>query len=113
MAAIEIGFQIGQFDKRKPNKQESEEWGAAYRLGELGRKQIKGNPLEFYLEKLEKVRNRTLTELKKRNDGWLYEETVWDNHLSNNYFIWFHTFEDEINHRGQIRILRKALPADL
>ena len=23
---------------------------------------------------------------------------------ANNYFKWFHVFEDELNHRGQIRI---------
>jgi C-terminal processing protease CtpA/Prc len=28
----------------------------------------------------------------------------------NNYFCWFHVFEDEINHRGQIRLLAKQLP---
>ncbi len=110
MAAVEFGFQVELFDKRKPNKHESEEWGAAYQLGDLGRNQIKGNPLEFYIEKLEKVRSRTLEEFKKRSDEWLYEEVLWGNNLSNNYFIWFHTFEDEINHRGQIRILRKMLP---
>lgn len=109
MAAVEFGFQIEFFDKRRPNEQEREEWGAAYQLGELGRKKIKGYPLSFYLEKLEQVRNRTLEEFKKRNDEWLYEEVLWDNQLSNHYFIWFHTFEDEINHRGQIRIIRKTL----
>ena len=109
MAAVEFGFQVEFFEKRRPNEQESEEWGAAYQLGELGRSQIKGYPLSFYLEKLEQVRHRTLEELKKRNDEWLYEEVLWDNQLSNHYFIWFHTFEDEINHRGQIRIIRKTL----
>jgi len=109
MAAVEFGFQVEFFDKRRPNEKESEEWGAAYLLGEAGRSQIKGYPLSFYLEKLEQVRNRTLEELKKRNDEWLYEEVLWDNQLSNHYFIWFHTFEDEINHRGQIRIIRKTL----
>jgi uncharacterized damage-inducible protein DinB len=113
MAAVEFGFQVELFDKRKPNQQESEDWGAAYQLGDLGRNQIKGNPLAFYIEKLEKVRSRTLEEFKKRNDQWLYEEAIWDNNLSNNYFIWFHTFEDEINHRGQIRLLKKMLPSHL
>ncbi|GGE03032.1 DinB family protein [Paenibacillus nasutitermitis] len=107
MAAVEIGFQIEIFDGRKPNQQEISDWGAAYELGSLGREKIKGNPLEFYIDKLNFVRNRTLLELSKRNDEWLYEERLWDNHISNNYFIWFHVFEDEINHRGQIRILRK------
>jgi hypothetical protein len=29
---------------------------------------------------------------------------------ANNHFKWFHVFEDEINHRGQIRWLRARLP---
>ncbi|QDP42233.1 DUF664 domain-containing protein [Radiobacillus deserti] len=113
MAAVEFGFQIELFDKRKPNKQEIEAWGAAYQIGDKGRKTIKGYPLEFYINKLEEVRYRTLEEFKKRTDEWLYEEALWDNNVSNNYFIWFHTFEDEINHRGQIRIIKKMLPTSI
>jgi uncharacterized damage-inducible protein DinB len=29
---------------------------------------------------------------------------------ASNYFKWFHVFEDELNHRGQIRWLRRRLP---
>ena len=109
MAAVEKGFQIEIFDGRKPNGQEMEEWGAPYSLGDKGRTHIKGHPLEFYIAKLEEVRNRTFKEFANLDDVWLYENRIWDNHQSNNYFIWFHVFEDEINHRGQIRIIRKML----
>ncbi|AZB41553.1 DUF664 domain-containing protein [Bacillus sp. FJAT-42376] len=109
MAAVEKGFQIEIFDGRRPNEQEMEEWGAPYSLGDTGRAQIKGNPLDFYLGKLEEVRSRTLREFANLDDDWLYENRPWDNHPSNNYFIWFHVFEDEINHRGQIRMIRKML----
>lgn len=109
IAAIEKGFQIEIFDDRSPNEQEVAEWGKAYSLGEKGRKTIKDNPLDFYIGKLAEVRLRTLQEFAKRNDDWLYQNRLWDNNLSNNYFIWFHVFEDEINHRGQIRIIRKML----
>jgi uncharacterized damage-inducible protein DinB len=107
IAAIEKGFQIEIFDGRTPNEQEMAEWGDPYSLGVKGRQNIKGNTLEFYITKLEEVRQRTLQEFAKLNDGWLYENRLWDNHQSNNYFIWFHVFEDEINHRGQIRLIRK------
>ncbi|WP_188456314.1 DinB family protein [Virgibacillus oceani] len=110
MAAVETGFQIEIFDGRRPNESEMDKWGAAYVLGDLGRTEIKGNHLEFYVERLNEVRNRTLEELKQRDDKWLYEERLWGDVSSNNYFIWFHVFEDELNHRGQIRILRKMLP---
>lgn len=110
MAAVEFGFQVEIFDGREPNKEETDEWGAAYELGKRGRNEIKGQLLDFYLGKLENVRQRTLEEFKKHNDDWLFEERPWDGFPSNNYFIWFHVFEDEINHRGQIRWLRQRLP---
>ncbi|WP_338778962.1 DinB family protein [Metabacillus sp. FJAT-52054] len=109
IAAVEKGFQIEIFDGRSPNEQEMAEWGAPYSLGAEGRKSIKGYPLEYYISKLEDVRNRTMSEFAALNDDWLYENRVWDHHPSNNYFIWFHVFEDEINHRGQIRLIRKML----
>lgn len=110
MAAVEKGFQIEIFDGRSPNEQEMSEWGAAYNLGDEGRENIRGYPLEFYVKKLHEVRSRTLYELAGLDDEWLYENRPWDNHPSNNYFIWFHVFEDELNHRGQIRLVRKMMP---
>lgn len=111
MAAVERGFQIELFDRRRPNKHEIDEWGAAYGLGGNGRSTIKGSPLEFYLTKLHEVRSRTFQELSKRDDEWLFEDILWEGHASNHYFIWFHVFEDEINHRGQIRMTRRLLTA--
>lgn len=109
MATVEFGFQLETFDEREPKEQESMEWGAGYELGDKGREEIKGNPLEYYIDKLNTVRNRTFFEFQKKNDEWLYREQLWEDYQSNNYFIWFHTFEDEINHRGQIRIQRKMI----
>lgn len=111
MAAVERGFQIELFEGRKPNQLEIDEWGAAYGLGEKGRATIKGNPLEFYLTQLHEVRSHTLLELSTRNDEWLFQDTLWEDQASNHYFIWFHVFEDEINHRGQIRMTRRLLTA--
>ncbi len=84
-------------------------WRAAYGLGARGRKEIVGHPLSFYIATLRRVRQKTLTVLADKPDEWLYEECHWDGHPSNHYFIWFHVMEDEINHRGQIRLMRKAL----
>lgn len=109
MAAVDRIFQMHTFEKRDPNEKEIAELGAALSLGEKGRKEIKGCSLDFYTQKLTETRLRTLEAFQQRNDDWLYEEIKWGDRLSNNYFIWFHVFEDEINHRGQIRILRKML----
>ena len=88
------------------------EWGAALDLGEAARREIRGHDLDFYLGRLKHARTRTLVELAKRDDAWLEEETpFWNGRPANNYFQWFHVFEDELNHRGQIRWLRKRAEA--
>jgi uncharacterized damage-inducible protein DinB len=108
LAAVELGYQLDTFKKRKPNEAEIKKWQPAYELGDLGRKVIKGNSLDFYLNELEEMRQHTFQEFKKRNDDWLYEEIAfWEGKQANNYFMWFHVFEDEINHRGQMSWLRK------
>lgn len=69
---------------------------------------ISGNPAEFYLEDMAKTREKTLELFRQLPDSWLYETTPWwEDELSNNYFKWFHVFEDELSHRGQIRIIKK------
>ncbi|MBY6037395.1 DinB family protein [Fictibacillus nanhaiensis] len=69
---------------------------------------ISGNTADFYLEDMEKTREKTLELFRTLPDSWLYETTPWwDNELSNNYFKWFHVFEDELSHRGQMRIIQK------
>jgi len=111
MAAVEFGYQRRTFYNRNLHLKESTKWGAALRLGNLGRSEINGNPLDYYLQALADMRKVTLEELRKRDDGWLYEETeFWNGKQANNYFKWFHVYEDEINHRGQIRWLRQRLP---
>ncbi len=80
-------------------------------LGPAARERIRGYDLDAYLERLSVVRQRTLGELAKRDDAWLLEESNWwGGSPANNYFKWFHVFEDEINHRGQMRYIRKRLP---
>lgn len=111
LAAVELGYQLDTFLRRKPNAEEMKKWQAAYELGDLGRKDIKGYPLEFYINEMNQMRETTLEEFKKRDDDWLYEESpFWGGKPANHYFMWFHVFEDEINHRGQMRWLRKRLP---
>ncbi|WGU96433.1 DinB family protein [Paenibacillus dendritiformis] len=109
-AAVEYAHQVATFEKRDLNEEEIIAWGPALDLGKEGQEKIKGNDLMFYLTKMEQVRNRTLDFFKSVKDDWLYiEEQFWYNKQANHYFMWFHVFEDEINHRGQIRMIRKRL----
>jgi uncharacterized damage-inducible protein DinB len=109
-AAVEVAYQVQTFENRDLNETEFARWGAGLDLGERIN-EIKGKPLEHYLTQLETVRQATFAEFAKRDDDWLHIEfPFWDGEPGNNYFCWFHVFEDEINHRGQIRLIRKNLP---
>jgi uncharacterized damage-inducible protein DinB len=108
IAAAEVGYQAATFFNRQLNEDEKHEWETALALGEKARQEIKGHALDYYLNKLEHIRTKTLTELAGRNDQWLDEQTSFGSeHRVNNYFKWFHVFTHEVNHRGQVRLLRR------
>jgi uncharacterized damage-inducible protein DinB len=107
IAAAEVGYQNHTFHGRDSNEEERQEWGAALELGERSRREIRGHELDYYLNRLEQVRVKTLAELGRRDDQWLAEETSFGKgQRVNNYFKWFHVVGHEINHRGQIRWLQ-------
>ena len=108
VAAAEVGYQAATFHGRALNDAEKLEWGAVFELGERARGEMRGFELDYYLGRLEKVRAMTLAELGRRDDQWLEAETSFGSgQRVNNYFKWFHVLGHEINHRGQIRWLRR------
>lgn len=108
IAAAEVGYQAATFHGRDLNDEEKQQWGPALALGDRARREIRGYTLDYYLSRLEGVRAKTLDELGRRDDTWLEEETSFGSgQRVNNYFKWFHVFGHEINHRGQIRWLRR------
>ena len=115
LAATERFYQIHTFEGRKWNDWDEEDklnWSVASGLGDEARKTIKGNSLDFYLQKLNDVRENTLKEFSKRDDDWLMEvdkESFWG--PRNNYCKWFHVCEHESNHNGQIKFLKSRLPS--
>jgi uncharacterized damage-inducible protein DinB len=112
IAAVEVWYQAATFSARDLTAEEMEEWGAALDLGQRARREINGHDLDYYRDRLHRVRAGTVRELRRRPDAWLDEQTpFWEGQPANNYFKWFHVFEDEINHRGQIRWLRKRAGA--
>ena len=112
VAAVEVAYQRITFEGRGLSLPAyDEEWLIALQLGDAGREKLRGKPLEHYVSGLEQVREFTLRELARHDDRWLDETDVWNGRPVNNYFKWFHVFEDELNHRGQIRWLRQRLPA--
>jgi hypothetical protein len=84
-------------------------WDTPMNLDKGARVDIKGNPLSYYKEAHDEIRNITKTEFKKKNDDWLLggatKEWNW-----NNYCKWFHVVEHYANHRGQITWYAKRMP---
>lgn len=115
LAATEKYYQLNTFDRipwGEWNDEIKQEWDLPMGLGGKARDEIKGNPLDFYLEKLKAVRSFTKEEFAKRDDDWLFEsEPFFQQQPTNNYAKWFHVCEHESNHNGQIKFIKKRLPS--
>ncbi len=113
LAATEKYYQLNTFDNMRWGSWDakiSAEWDTPMDLGERGRQMIKGNPLDYYLEKLEQVRSHSLQELAKRDDEWLLSvDEGWGWGPTNNYCKWFHVVEHESNHNGQIKYISSRI----
>ena len=109
IASVDFYYQKFTFEERDLTEEESQKWLAALDLGEKGQKEIKGNDLFYYTNLLSELRNRTYELFKEKDDEWLEKKVSYGKSEANNYHLWFHVFEDEINHRGQISWLRKRL----
>lgn len=100
------GVPWGNFDPEVEKR-----FGPAMQLGDIGRKTIKGNNLEFYLNLLQETRESTLAEFRKRDDQWFMTvDEKWPWGPTNNYCKWFHVCEHESHHLGQIALLRSRIP---
>jgi hypothetical protein len=113
LAATERQYQIKTFEWDIDFKGDGKiNWDAAMRLGEKGRKSIKGNDLDYYVNILNKTRAKTIEEFKKRDDNWLakVDPDGFQNMPTNNYCKWFHVCEHESNHNGQIRWIKSRIP---
>ena len=110
IAAVEAWYQAATFDDRDWLPAESTRWQIAVDLGPDAATAIRGRSLDSYLADLAAVRQRTEGELEARGEEWLLTIRTGGRTPMNNYWKWFHVCEDEINHRGQIRWLRKRLP---
>ncbi len=87
------------------------EWAVPMQLGEPARKAIKGHTLDYYLNILHEQRDKTLAELRKRDDRWLMTvDPSWVWGPTNNLCKWFHVCEHESHHGGQIALLRARVP---
>lgn len=111
VVAVEKYYQAFTFGTHSdPEDALGERWRPGMNLGTLGRETIRGQELGYYLQNLHDARAETLAELARRDDHWLEEPLPFWGETSNRFFAWFHVLEDEINHRGQIRLLLQQVP---
>ncbi|MEM6349087.1 MAG: DinB family protein [Bacteroidota bacterium] len=111
LAATEKYYQLNTFEEMQWGSWSAEvkkEWDVPMYLGKKARKQIKGNDISYYLEKLEAVRADTIKGFAARDDEWIMKsEPFFDNQPTNNHCKWFHVCEHESNHNGQIKMIKK------
>lgn len=110
-AAVERIYQLISTDHPDPDGALEAHWWPGLDLGARGREAIRGRPLRHYLRQLREVRTETLRLLGQHDDAWLEHPVPLWGGVGNRHFMWFHVFEDELSHRGQIRLLRAQLPA--
>ncbi|WP_297794258.1 DinB family protein [uncultured Eudoraea sp.] len=115
LAATEKYYQLNTFEELAWGSWSEEikkEWDVPMGLGKKGRDQIKGNEIEYYISKLNEVREVTKEEFAQRNDEWLNKsEPFFQEQPTNNYCKWFHVCEHESNHNGQIKFIKKRFPS--
>jgi len=113
LAATETYYQMNTVDGMKWDSWSAEvkkKWDIPMNLGEPARKAIKGNSLDYYLNTLHQVREKSLAEFRKRDDKWLVTVVTEEDFTANSYAKWFHVAEHESNHDGQIKFLKRRLP---
>ena len=82
---------------------------AALDLGEAAQEAVRGRDLAWFEAELQASLNLTLAGLAARDDDWLLRLCLPDQPM-NNHWAWFHVMEDEVSHRGQMRLIRRLLP---
>lgn len=106
LAATEKYYQVYTFENRQFNDKEKEKWMTPLSLGDKGREELKGKPIQYYLDIYNEVRSKTKEFLKTKDDDWFAEK----NGEMTNHWAWFHVMEHQANHMGQLAFLTKRLP---
>ncbi len=114
IATHEFKFQLNHFYKRGITEAEYEKYlgGMPFMMH---KRLISGNDLAFYIEELKTIRENTLANLKKMKDDWLFEDVITSSgkNIGNNYYLFRHVVDDEINHQGQIKMILKRISNNL
>ena len=112
IAAVDRAYQLLSFGGRDLDPVGDAGVLGGLTMGEEGPAPMGGRDLDSYLAELAEARAATLDELAGRDDAWLASRlTVPGFDFPTHHWAWFHVMEDEVSHRGQIRLIRRALGA--
>jgi len=103
LAATEAYYQVFTFEKRSFNEEEKQKWEVALSLGATAREELKGKPIQYYLDIYDEVRAKTKALLKEKNDKWFKKK----HRGMSNHWAWFHVMEHQANHMGQLALITK------
>jgi hypothetical protein len=115
LAALEAAYQELTFRGRNilDVPERIARWEVPMYLDAPARQQIHGKPASYYLDALAAMRAETLAQFQQYDDTWLWQETEWDDAIVNNYWQWYHVYEDEINHRGEMNWRLSRMPTEV
>ena len=107
LVANESYYQVETLEGRQWTEEEASLLALAGGMGPEAREQLKGNPIQYYLDLWDEVRKKSLAGLKEKDDAWFasyIDEGI------NNHWVWFHVMEHMAAHMGQIAMVKARLP---
>lgn len=113
IAGVERSW-IGEDIEKRPM---GEEWAVAFPLrANVNVPQVQGEPLTYFVERLDSVREETRAALGRLTDADLLREIQGldapaDAERFTIDWILYHLVEHEAHHRGQIALLKRLLPS--
>lgn len=107
LVSTESYYQTATLEGRQWTEEERIRFGSAGELNEEVKNILRGKPIEHYLDLWEVVREKTMRELKTKDDDW-FASRMEDG--LNYHYIWYHVMEHSANHMGQIATIKNRLP---
>jgi len=107
LVSTEFYYQTATLENLEWTKDDLTELSVAAELNKKVKNMLRGKPIKHYLDLWDKVRKRTLKELKIKNDDW-FASNIEDG--LNYHYIWYHVMEHSANHMGQIATIKNRLP---
>jgi uncharacterized damage-inducible protein DinB len=107
ICAVEKGY-INFFKNTEMSNAEAMYWqpflsGELIKVGKLNKE------FSFYEDLLKQSNYESLEILRNKDDAWLFQILDFGNTKTNRLFYLFHRMEDEMQHQGQMKLIRKLI----